>query len=242
MSCMHSFQTLVQTFKPSSYPPNRPYPPCRHHVSAAIARSLLLESPGACHASESAPESGPAPAPAETSAPRPGSPCPPAGMPKVAPLTGKLPAVCGLDLLLRQMAGQGHDGDDHEEPADAACRSPAWCCIRGRWWSGRQRPSRCCRHRRYRRREFREKPCGPLLFRPAVPQPVHAAQVVKARMDRPGAGSSARRLSRRRLRSSCPGIPGVRPTIRPAMKMASTTKTSMPYMPAPTPPKITSPV
>ena len=38
-----------------------------------------------------------------------------------------------------------------------------------------------------------------------------------------------------------PRYSGVRPTMRPAMKTESRTKTSMPYRPAPTPPKITSP-
>ncbi len=38
-----------------------------------------------------------------------------------------------------------------------------------------------------------------------------------------------------------PRYSGVRPTISPAMKTVSRTKTRIPYMPAPTPPKITSP-
>ena len=39
-----------------------------------------------------------------------------------------------------------------------------------------------------------------------------------------------------------PRYSGVRPTIKPAMKTERTMKTMMPYIPAPTPPKITSPI
>ena len=38
-----------------------------------------------------------------------------------------------------------------------------------------------------------------------------------------------------------PRYSGVRPTIRPATKTATMTKTSIPYKPEPTPPKETSP-
>ena len=39
-----------------------------------------------------------------------------------------------------------------------------------------------------------------------------------------------------------PRYSGVRPTISPAMKTATTTNSSIPYMPEPTPPRTTSPM
>jgi len=111
-------------------------------------------------------------------------------------------------------------------------------CLR----SSRRRPKPLFPSRRGERIEISESPCAPGLAIAQVPNGLILEIAVKMRMisgkSEPRTASPA---SPRIPRFFLPRYSGVRPTIRPAMKTVSTTKIIMPYMPEPTPPKITSP-
>src|ERR1035437_9490653 len=85
-------------------------------------------------------------------------------------------------------------------------------------------------------------PWGPALRMEAVPQ---APSTAVAENNRMFAGEISRAILAILISKASiffPRYSGVRPTIRPAMNTARMAYISMPYSPAPTPPKITSPV
>src|SRR6266536_2805888 len=84
-------------------------------------------------------------------------------------------------------------------------------------------------------------PCGPLLFNPVRPHLLATAQAAKPRIEMARMSNESIAILTSYASIFLPRYSGVRTTIRPAIKTASTTKTSIPYNPAPTPPKITSP-
>ena len=71
-------------------------------------------------------------------------------------------------------------------------------------------------------------PCGPALFNPARPHRLAAAHAENPRMETESTSSDSIAIFTSYASIFLPRYSGVRPTISPAMKTASTTKTSMP--------------
>src|SRR6185503_15820837 len=86
-----------------------------------------------------------------------------------------------------------------------------------------------------------DKPCGPLLATLVAPYGATLDHAEKHKIE--SAKTSTYSIASFTSFDSIflPRYSGVRPTINPAMNTVSTTITSIPYMPAPTPPKMISP-
>src|SRR5579871_3415576 len=85
------------------------------------------------------------------------------------------------------------------------------------------------------------KPCGPALFIEATAGGYTTATAVQPRYIKGSNRIASIAILTSRASIFLPTYSGVRPTIRPATKIDSTTKSSMPYRPEPTPPTMISP-